>query len=172
MPVPLPGTAAPDFDVEVLLPDLSFSRRKLSDYYGSVLLLVFYPGDFTALCPNEVISFSNLSRHFQRKYNTRILMGSTDSLLQHYNWSGILRQNGGIGVCSIDLFADRNRNLSMRYGVLHTSGRLSRALFLISGDGNIVHVSINDYACGRSIADVESLLQDYQSQVLRKSKSV
>lgn len=51
------------------MPDLSFKNIKLSDYAGKYVVLLFYPFDFTYVCPTEIISYSNKIEEF-RKINT------------------------------------------------------------------------------------------------------
>ena len=41
-----------------LLPDGRLERVKLEDYHGSFVLLLFYPGDFTALAKAEILAFA------------------------------------------------------------------------------------------------------------------
>jgi len=54
-----PRQQAPDFTVQAVMPDNSFSTLKLSDYLGKYVVLLFYPFDFTYVCPTEIISYSD-----------------------------------------------------------------------------------------------------------------
>ena len=54
----LPRQTAPDFKNVNSLQDESFKGVSLSDYKGKYVVLVFYPFDFTYVCPTELISFS------------------------------------------------------------------------------------------------------------------
>ena len=53
-----PRQQAPDFTVQAVMPDNSFATLKLSDYIGKYVVLLFYPFDFTYVCPTEIISYS------------------------------------------------------------------------------------------------------------------
>jgi peroxiredoxin (alkyl hydroperoxide reductase subunit C) len=55
---------------------------KLEDFEGKYLVLVFYPQDFTFICPTEVIAFGNRASEFE-KINCSIVACSTDSLACH-----------------------------------------------------------------------------------------
>lgn len=54
----LPREFAPDFVAEAVLPDLSFKTIHLADYFGKYVVLLFYPFDFTYVCPTEIIGYS------------------------------------------------------------------------------------------------------------------
>lgn len=55
----MPREKAPDFEAIAVLPNHSFSKIKLSDYAGKYAVLLFYPFDFTYVCPTEITSYSD-----------------------------------------------------------------------------------------------------------------
>jgi len=50
------GQDAPDFTAEAVF-EQKFMPIRLSAYRGKYLVLLFYPGDFTFVCPTEIIGF-------------------------------------------------------------------------------------------------------------------
>ena len=54
----MPRTAAPDFKNVNSVSNGEFKPVSLSDYKGKYLVMVFYPFDFTYVCPTELIAFS------------------------------------------------------------------------------------------------------------------
>lgn len=46
-----PRSKAFQFTAQAVLPDLSFKSISLSDYAGKYVVLLFYPFDFTYVCP-------------------------------------------------------------------------------------------------------------------------
>jgi alkyl hydroperoxide reductase subunit AhpC len=46
-----PRQKAYEFTALAVLPDLSFKSISLSDYAGKYVVLLFYPFDFTYVCP-------------------------------------------------------------------------------------------------------------------------
>ena len=50
---------APDFTNLNAVVDGEFKTVSLSDYAGKYLVIVFYPFDFTYVCPTELIAFSD-----------------------------------------------------------------------------------------------------------------
>jgi alkyl hydroperoxide reductase subunit AhpC len=47
----MPRQAAPHFTAQAVLPDLSFKILDLDNYAGKYIVLLFYPFDFTYVCP-------------------------------------------------------------------------------------------------------------------------
>ena len=45
--------------------DGEFADLKLTDFAGKYLVLLFYPLDFTFVCPTEIIAFSDRFKEFQ-----------------------------------------------------------------------------------------------------------
>src|SRR5208283_4483534 len=67
------GNPAPRFDLPCTrFPDPSRTRVALEDYRGRWLLLLFYPRDFSLICPTELIG---MSQHFEEfeKHHCEIL---------------------------------------------------------------------------------------------------
>lgn len=48
---------APYFKTKALLPNGEFSEVSLADYKGKYIVLLFYPLDFTFVCPTEISNF-------------------------------------------------------------------------------------------------------------------
>ena len=61
----MPRQNAPEFSAQAVLPDLSFKTVSLSDYKGKYVVLLFYPFDFTYVCPTEIISYSSSASAFR-----------------------------------------------------------------------------------------------------------
>lgn len=65
----MPRTRAFEFTAQAVMPDLTFKTLSLNDYEGKYVVLLFYPFDFTYVCPTEIISYSSKAQDF-RKINT------------------------------------------------------------------------------------------------------
>ncbi len=91
-----PREKAPDFKAKAVLHD-QFIDVKLSDFSSNGLwtVLLFYPFDFTFVCPTEIISFSEHVSDFE-KIKAQVLAISTDSHHTHLAWVRTKRQDGGI----------------------------------------------------------------------------
>lgn len=60
-----PRQQAPGFSALAVLPDNSFATLKLSDFKDKYVVLLFYPFDFTYVCPTEIISYSERANDFR-----------------------------------------------------------------------------------------------------------
>jgi alkyl hydroperoxide reductase subunit AhpC len=87
------GRPAPDFGLEGYF-NGQFSKYKLSDYKKKWVLLLFYPLDFTFVCPTEVLNFSAAAERFN-KLNCQIFGISVDSIYVHKSWVDTKQENGG-----------------------------------------------------------------------------
>src|SRR5688500_20297309 len=90
------GQAAPDFEMASTknLEKLN-EPVKLSDYRGKWLVLVFYPLDFTFVCPTELTTFSDRYDDFLA-VNAEIVGISTDSVYSHRAWLNTPRDKSGV----------------------------------------------------------------------------
>ena len=55
---PMPRSVAPKFSDVNAVVGHDFKKLSLDDYKGKYVVIVFYPFDFTYVCPTELISFS------------------------------------------------------------------------------------------------------------------
>ena len=53
-----PRDYAPEFNKVKAVKDKEFVDISLSDYRGKYTVLLFYPFDFTYVCPTELVAFS------------------------------------------------------------------------------------------------------------------
>jgi hypothetical protein len=53
------------------------------------LVLIWYPADFTFVCPTEIIAFSDRLDEF-KKLNAEVVVASTDSAFVHQAWANVL----------------------------------------------------------------------------------
>lgn len=78
------GEVAPDFTA-VGVVDGEFDDVKLSSFKGKYVVLLFYPADFTFVCPTELIAYSEKLKDF-RKMQCELLGMSCDSQYSHLAW--------------------------------------------------------------------------------------
>ncbi|KLO91852.1 putative thiol-specific antioxidant [Fusarium fujikuroi] len=64
---------APDFSATTLFPGGEFRDIKLSDFKGQWVVLLFYPMDFTFVCPTEIIQYNNALDRFREINTTGVL---------------------------------------------------------------------------------------------------
>ncbi|KRT85277.1 hypothetical protein AMK59_2526 [Oryctes borbonicus] len=81
---------APEFEGIACHED-KFKNIKLSDYKGKYVLLVFYPLDFTFVCPTELIALETYYDDF-RKMECEVIGVSVDSHYTHLAWQNTPRE--------------------------------------------------------------------------------
>jgi len=144
------GQQAPDFTATAVL-DQEFKTIKLSDFQGKYVVLLFYPLDFTFVCPTEITAFSDRYSEF-KNLDTEVLGVSVDSEFSHLAWIQTDRKEGGVGDVEYPLVSDIKKDISTAYNVLDPdAGVALRGLFIIDKEGVIQHATINNLSFGRSV---------------------
>ena len=134
-----PRHVAPQFKNINAVIGQEFKTVSLDDYKGKYLVLVFYPFDFTYVCPTELISFSDNMSKF-KEIGAEVLGISTDSHFTHLAWIKTPRTEGGLGKIDYPLLADISKHMSKDYGVLvedpadEMFGAALRGIFIIDGN--------------------------------------
>ncbi|MBH64128.1 MAG: alkyl hydroperoxide reductase [Alphaproteobacteria bacterium] len=148
------GKAAPDFRAPAVLEDGMIDENfSLSGYLdGAYGVLMFYPLDFTFVCPSEIIALDRRADAFASR-DARLAAVSIDSQFTHHAWRSTPISEGGIGQVRFPLVADITKSIARSYGVLHEDAVALRATFLIDGDLVIRHATINDLPLGRNVEE-------------------
>jgi peroxiredoxin (alkyl hydroperoxide reductase subunit C) len=153
---------APFFSGTAVVENKKFIDLNLTDFTGKYLILLFYPLDFTFVCPTEIIAFSDRFDEF-KKINTNLIAISTDSKFTHLAWVNTPREQGGLGSINIPLLSDITHQISKDYGVyLEHLGHSLRGLFIIDGKGIVRQITMNDLPVGRSVDETLRLVQAFQ----------
>uniref|UniRef100_A0A1I8GTH4 thioredoxin-dependent peroxiredoxin n=1 Tax=Macrostomum lignano TaxID=282301 RepID=A0A1I8GTH4_9PLAT len=162
-----PGDTAPPLLSQAVrrgeIVDLTLDEAlKGADY----LVLVFYPADFTFVCPTEIVQFTEKFSEFAAQ-SCNIVCCSTDSVYTHLAWLKAPKAERGLGAGSnaesIVLLSDRSHEISRAYGVLAASGAAYRGTFLIDRNKTICQVTINDMPVGRSVDDALRMLTELRN---------
>ncbi len=150
--------AAPRFKATAVVRKGEFEPFDLEDYGGSWVVLVFYPADFTTVCPTELLELSRRAREFAA-LNAEIVGISTDSKHSHRAWISM-----DLGELSFPLVADPRKEISRAYGaLLEHEGVASRATFLVDPAGVIQFASFHPPAVGRSVSEILRVLEGLQT---------
>lgn len=154
---------APDFSAPAVMPDNTIINNfeldnYLEDSYG---LLIFYPSDFTFVCPSELIAFNQHLDEFTQR-NVKLVGISVDSPYAHLAWKKMPANEGGVGDLAYPLVSDINKDISFEYGVLSEDGVALRASFLIDKNGIVRHQIINDLPLGRDVNETLRIIDALQ----------
>lgn len=154
------GDKAPDFTATAVY-EQEFNQVSLSEYLGKYIILLFYPLDFTFVCPTEIIAFSDKYDKF-KSIDTEILGISVDSEYCHLAWIQLDRESGGVGDLNYPLVSDLSKNISKDYNILNPDGKALRGLFIIDKKGFIQHSVVNNLEVGRSVDETMRILKAIQ----------
>ena len=124
------GDTAPDFS----LLDERGLPVGLKNYLGKkVVVLYFYPKDFTSGCTAEACSFRDDYKPIQDK-GAVVIGASLDSVESHLKFSEKY-------MLPFTILSDHKKEVAKAYGVLGVGGFLAkRVTFIINRDGKITHV--------------------------------
>ncbi len=123
----------------------------LTDYRGKWVVLVFYPADFTFICPTELGDLADKYEEFQ-KLHTEVLSVSTDTVFVHKAWHD---NSPTIAKIKFPMLADPTGNICRAYGTYISEEGLSlRGTFIIDPDGILKAFELHDNSIGRSSTEL------------------
>jgi len=134
----------------------------LSSHRGSWVVLFFYPGDFTLICPTELAAFAYRHDDFLDE-GAVLLAASTNSCFSHKAW---FETDPRLAEVRYPVIADSLRDLSRSFGVLQEDGTAHRGTFIIDPDGVLSHMSITAHDVGRSVDEVLRVLRGFRTGAL------
>jgi peroxiredoxin Q/BCP len=140
------GDVAPGFT----LPGTGGRDYSLSDYKGAPVVLVFYPGDGSAVCTMQLSNYSHDMARFEA-LGAAVLAISPQDVASHEQFSA---DNGGF---AFPLLADTDKSVAKLYDVPGPVGFYRRSVFVLDGDGVVryVHRSL----AGLSFRPVDELVE-------------
>ena len=141
-------------------------------FEGKWKVIVYYPKDFTFVCPTEIVAYDKLAQDFADR-DAVLLTGSTDNEFCKLAWQAAHEDLKKIKHIQ---FADTQRptysveqgshNLSLveQLGVFYApAGAALRATFIIDPDNVIQHVTVNNLNVGRSSEETLRILDALQT---------
>lgn len=134
-----------------------FVKVTSEDYKGKWLVVFFYPGDFTFVCPTEIAAMNAQYDEFQ-KLGAEILTVSVDSKFSHKRFAETEPLLKGL---QLRMGADPTHSMSRAFGVLvEEEGYSLRGRFLFSPEGICVAQEVLADSIGR---DVDEFLRQIQA---------
>ena len=144
------GQKINDFELDIYHED-DVKKIKLSDYKGKWLILLFYPADFTFICPTELEEAAQFYDEF-KKVEAEIMSVSTDTVYVHKAWHDI---SPAIKKIKFPMIADPTGKLCREYGTyIEDAGLSLRGTFIIDPDGILKAFEIHDNSIGRSAREI------------------
>ena len=144
-------------------PEDAFFDITEKSFEGKWKVIVYYPKDFTFVCPTEIVAYDKLAKDFEDR-DAVLLTGSTDNEFCKISW-----QNAHSDLKNIKhiQFADTQRNelsLINQLGVFYApAGAALRATFIVDPNNEIQHVTVNNLNVGRSPEETLRVLDALQT---------
>lgn len=173
----LVGQKAPVFKATAVVNGGEIAQEfSLEQYIGKkYVLFFFYPADFSAVCPTEIIAFQELMGEFDKR-DVAVVGCSGDSHFVHQKWLSIPVNQGGIQGVKYPLVADPAKTIMQNYDVLagdylyDENGEVSfqgpamayRGSFLIDKQGIVRHQVVNDLPLSRSTEETLRMIDALQ----------
>jgi peroxiredoxin (alkyl hydroperoxide reductase subunit C) len=156
------GATAPDFEMETYNPaEVEFGTVSLAAVKGAGkwTILVFYPADFTFVCPTELADLAEKHAALE-KLGAVVISVSTDTKFAHMAWRNSERLLKDVKFL---MAADPTGKVSRIFGVYdENSGLALRGTFILNPEGKMVSSEVNFYNVGR---DAGELLRKLQANV-------
>ncbi len=163
-------------------PDDAFFSIDEKSFAGKWKVIVYYPKDFTFVCPTEIVAYDKLFQDFEDR-DAVLLTGSTDNefckvawqkahpdlqKIKHIQFADTVRRGYQTGTHAEKLGEDCdyrwNEGLINQLGVFYEpAGAALRATFIIDPDNVIQHVTVNNLNVGRSPEETLRILDALQT---------
>lgn len=149
------GGQVPDLEFDIYYQG-AFSKLKFSDLVNKWIILLFYPADFTYVCPTELVEAAEYYEEFQ-KLNAEIVSISTDTMYVHKAWHD---QSPTINKIRYPMAADPTRTICNLFGTyIEEEGLSIRATYIINPEGIVKAYDVHDNSIGRSTEEILRKLQ-------------
>lgn len=145
----------PEFELDAYQAN-EIKKVKLSNYKGKWVVLIFYPADFTFVCPTEL---EDAQGHYEevKKLGGEILSISTDTAFTHKAWHD---SSPAIGKIEYPMLADTTGEVCNIFGTyIEKEGLSLRGTFIINPDGVLKTIEIHDNSIGRSAKEMVRKLE-------------
>lgn len=155
-----------------LTPDNAFETITEESFPGKWKVIVYYPKDFTFVCPTEIVAYDKLNKDFADR-DAVLLIGSTDNEFCKLAWRNA---HEDLKKTNSWMFADVMRerytenegyisqSLIEQLGVFYgPAGAALRATFIVDPNNEIQHVTVNNLNVGRSPEETLRVLDALQT---------
>jgi peroxiredoxin Q/BCP len=142
MASPQVGDPAPEFEL-----DGTAGTFRLSEHRGERVVLLFYPGDNTAVCTRQFCSYRDEAEGFDALEATVVGI-STQSVESHRDWT----DKHGL---TVPLLADPGGKVAKAYGAHRRLGGTSRSVVIVDEQGSVGHR--HDHLLGLDFQTVDQL---------------
>ncbi len=136
-----------------------FKTVTSDDVKGNWAVFLFYPADFTFVCPTEL---EDMAEHYAQlqELGVEVYSVSTDTHFSHKAWHD---SSDAIGKIKFPMLGDPTGVITRGFDVMiEEAGLAERGTFLVDPDGLIKIADLTDGSIGRSAAEMVRKVQAAQ----------
>jgi peroxiredoxin (alkyl hydroperoxide reductase subunit C) len=154
-----------------LSPDGAFETITEESFAGKWKVIVYYPKDFTFVCPTEIVAYDKLNGDFADR-DAVLLIGSTDNEFCKLAWKNahedLKKTTSWMFADTVRTnyhdYDDRGLGLVEQLGAFYyPAGAALRATFIVDPDNVIQHVTVNNLDVGRNPEETLRILDALQT---------
>ena len=150
MPLTVGNTVPEDISFQVFH-NGEIQDTSLVSFRGKWLVLFFYPGDFTFVCPTELGELASMYDEFQKE-GVEIVSMSVDTAYSHKIWH---ETSPAVKEVVFPMGSDHRHKLVHMFGVYcEDDGLAYRASIVIDPEGVIRAMEVHDNSVGRSAREL------------------
>ena len=128
-----------------------FIKVSDADLKGKWSVVMFYPADFTFVCPTELEDLADQYEEFQ-KLGCEVYSVSTDTHFTHKAWHDT---SDAIGKIKYTMIGDPTGRITRNFGVMiEEAGLADRGTFVIDPEGKIQIVEVHAGGIGRDATEL------------------
>jgi peroxiredoxin len=143
------GDKIPDFEVDAVIRG-EIKKIKLHDYHGRWMVFIFYPADFSFVCPTEL---EDAAKHYDefKEEGAEVFSVSTDTKYAHKAWYDT---SPSISKINYPMIADPSAKMCKEFGTyIEDEGVSLRGTFIVDPDGRVKAIEMHDNSLGRNIGE-------------------
>jgi peroxiredoxin (alkyl hydroperoxide reductase subunit C) len=146
-----------------LTPDNAFETITEKSFEGKWKVIVYYPKDFTFVCPTEIVAYDKLVNDFSDR-DAVLLVGSTDNEFCKLAWRNAHEDLKKTNSWSFADVARDDLSLAGQLGIFYgPAGAALRATFIVDPDNVIQHLTVNNLDVGRNPDETLRILDALQT---------
>ena len=144
-------------------PEDAFFPITEESFAGKWKIIVYYPKDFTFVCPTEIVAYDKLRSDFEDR-DAVLLTGSTDNEFCKLAWRNAHEDLKKTNSWSFADVARDELSLAQQLGIFYgPAGAALRATFIVDPENVIQHVTVNNLDVGRNPDETLRILDALQT---------
>lgn len=144
-------------------PEDAFFPITEESFPGKWKVIVYYPKDFTFVCPTEIVAYDKLTQDFEDR-DAVLLTGSTDNEFCKVSWQNAHADLKKIRHTQFADVARGEKSLINQLGYFYEpAGAALRVTLIVDPQNEIQHVTVNNLNVGRSPEETLRVLDALQT---------